>query len=743
MKKMLCLLIALLIAAIGLWAAPAATSEGMAEKCPDLAVCGGLVWRVDEMAVLCEDVEAGEVRAALPLSTLTGPGETPFRASVAAWTDESVLLALAVRDAANHSSIRLIALGLTEGGIAPTRALNGSEALAFLADDSEWYEVNLVGCGRRLFIAAMDSACQFHFFRYDPDVDALLPLGERPLAAYTAALFDGDGVIIAGPSESDAGLLALTRLSLEGGDMEPLDAIALDSALRAANFAWDASRGLLYYTQNNTVFALSPGRGESPTAVGMLADAPAELRRGAVVGNRFVALSESGQLLSCDIQAPVAPAVQLRIAEVAGDGCAVEAARDFGVAHPGWSASVADAVGEAEARAAIESRSPEYDAYVLTLNSGLYQAFRDADAMADLSADTALASAVDDMTPRMAEAIRSADGRLLAMPLAVGSSCQCLNVPALEALTGLSREELPTDWAGFLALLGQLADSGALNGGEYRLYDGGLPAEGLREMLFSWMLQDCLLWVQADASAVDRLLQALVPVARAFDETDWSRLAAPEEIAPGASDVGSGGIQPVPDGDASKALLTDGMLDIAVAPQVEGMELWPLSIQPGGARLIGQAASVICVSPWSAHPEAALAFTAHAWERANVETRMSLCQSMNAPVANDAYQADLAYMAEDAAMLRQAIPAAQSAAEAAWLQGELDRLEAYQADYRENGRWLASAESIARYRGYADALVPTAPYFDYEGPVGALMLQFLDGAITPEQFAERLAGAVR
>ena len=744
MKKLLCLLLAALICAMGM-NAPFALSEVTTDQCPDLAICEGLVWHIDDMALLCENAETGAVRATLPLSELYEAGQTPFRVALAAWTEHSVLLLLGLRDASDACAMRLLELGLTADTIAVVKTYDAANALAFLADNgAEWYEVNMVACQQRLVIAAMDSAYQFHFYAYAPDADALVPLVERSLACYTAALPYGDDMLIVGPGEADDSMLELTRLSLEDGSTALLESVALDSAVRASNFAWDASQGLLYYTVNNTVYTLAPNSGEAPKAVGTLPAAPAELRLGALVGNRFVALDEGGRLLSCDVNAPVALSAQLRIANVAGDAAVADAARNFGVIHPGCTVSMADNVEDADILPDIESPSPQYDAYVLTLNSGLWRQFQQAGLPADLSADETLSAAVADMTGRMQAAIQS-DGRLWAMPLAVGSSCQMLNVPALEALTGLSRDELPTDWSGFLALLGQLADSGALgDGSQYSLTDMGLPAEGLREMLLSWLLQDCQLWHQAESGHIDSLPEALTPVFQTFNEVDWSRLGAPDAAGASAGDM----LDPNTAmydayGSGQTPLMTDGLLDITVAPQIEGMALWPLSIQPGGPRLVGQVASVICVNARSANVEAALAFVAHAWEMAPIEARTALCQSTNEVAENAAYQEDMDYMAQDITMLQQAVASAQSADERDYLQAELDQLLAYMEDYRANGRWLISEESIALYRAYADALVPIAPELDYDGPLGGIVDQFLNGGITPGQFAERLPEVVQ
>ena len=741
MKKMLCLLLALLAGVIAVNIEPVALGDAMTERCPDMAVCGGLVWRVDDMTILCEDVEAGAIRATLPLSECLRPDEKLLRVSVAAWTEDSILLVLYMSDGA----IRLEALDLADGTISAIKEYDASEQLGFLADDrAKWYEVNMIGCGRRLFIAALDDAYHFHFFSYTPDTEALVPLGERSLAAYTAAMpYDGD-LLIAGPGEVDESLLELTRLSLDDGSTQLLGTVALDSALHAANFAWDGSEGLLYYSINNTVYALSPGSAEAPKAVGALDSAPAELRLGVVAGDRYAALSENGRLLSCDIHSAVTFTAQLRIANCVDDEIVVAAARDFGVDHPGCTASVADIPEETNLLSDLKAHPSEYDAYVLDLRSDLYRSLGESGFIADLSGIDTLVSATSDMTPRMAKALQM-DGHLCAVPTAIGSYCQLLNVPAAQALTGLSPEALPTDWPGFLALLGQLADSGALaTDGDYRLFGADMPADVLRDMVFGSMVQDCLLWIEADETAMDRLSQALLPVLEAFNSVDWSRLSAIDHL-PALSQPGtaSGDFQLEQYDSGRTALLDSGMPDITVAPQAEGMAHWPLSVQPGGERLISQVAFVLCVNPHSDSPEAALAFAAHAWEKTNVETKMALCQSMNTPVANAAYQEDLDYMAQDTALLKQDIAETQDAEARASLQAQLDDLQAYMEDYRNNGQWLASEASIARYRSLADALVPIAPDFGFDDALSDLMFQFLDGALTPEAYANRFAEAVR
>jgi hypothetical protein len=99
-------------------------------------------------------------------------------------------------------------------------------------------------------------------------------------------------------------------------------------------------------------------------------------------------------------------------------------------------------------------------------------------------------------------------------------------------------------------------------------------------------------------------------------------------------------------------------------------------------------------------------------------------------------------MARDEALLKQDIAAARTAEERAYLQAQLAGLQAYMEDYRNNGQWLASEASIASYRSLAGTLVPIPSDFGFDDALSDLMFQFLDGALTAEEYAGRFAQAV-
>lgn len=735
MRQTLCLLLAALLClplfAVAETAAPLEAAAPLG-ACPGLAVTGALVWQIADGEVLCQRPETGETVARLGVNTLLSPTEVLAYQGITSWTEDSVMLLLGLTGDGEGRRAALIELTNKDGAVCVRNALDASSALGFLFGDSQWIEIDAIGCGERLFIAAMDARYAFHFHVYTPGTNTMTPLGERPLEAFHAAIPYGDDPLLAVPAEDDS-LLSLMSLSLDDGATRLMRTVPVDSARRLFNFAYSDEEKRLYFTSNGTVYALNPSGEAAPEVVGAMDAVPAELRLGAVTHDRFIVHAElPGQLLSCTLRSRT-EAAPLRVFNPVGEAVVYTAAGAFGVANPAYAVSVTENGDEADALAALQSGTASFDACVLRLNGDAYRAMREGDLLAKLSDSTILSDAIADMPARLQDALIS-DGALLACPVSVTNACQLLNIRALERLAGCSRDALPTDWVGFFDLLKQLADRGALIGSDdYCLYDGALPSGALREMLFSWMLQDCFLWLDAKEGTPDALAGALTPVLEAFNAVPWDRLGLPEE---GADTAYGSGFEPATgNGDVPPSLILDGALEIAEMPLPECYEFWPLSLEPGGARLIAQNVSAICVSPDSPHVQAATAFVEYLWNNLDAVTRASLCQSMNAPVLNPDYDDDLAYLQQSADLLRQDMDAAQSAGERAQLGAELADLEAYLDDYRENARWLISEASVARYRAQANRLQPTASDAWFTDAVAGAMFEFLNGQLTSAGFA--------
>ena len=739
MKRTLCpLLLVLLSLLAAALAEPAPAAQG---ACPGLAVADGLIWQIADGDILCQQPETGETVASAGISSLIEPQETLVYQGITSWSADSALLVSGLSAKAGVRRVALMELAVGDGAISVRNAWDASEKLGFLfGDGAEWLEVDPVACGQGLFIAAMDAQYRFHFLLYAPETDALTPLGERPIEAFQAAVPYRGGVLLAGPNALDDALLELTFLDPADGTARLLRVAAVDSAQRLFNFAYSEAEDRLYYTLNSTVFALEPTGEAAPEPIGATDALPAELRLGVVTKDYYAAHAQQPGLLERCALRGRAETVALRVLNPAGEEIVNAAAGDFGVANPGYVVSVTQSGDEADALAGLQGGGADFDACVIRLNGETYRAMRSAGLLADLSGSASLRQAVAAMPARLRASL-SHEGTPVACPVSVSNACQLLNVSALQALTGRSRDDLPTDWAGFFGVLKQLGDQGVLIGNEsYRLCDGELPAEGLRETLFSWMLLDCFLWLDEDPGRADGLSEALCPVLEAFDAVPWNRLGLPEAADAAYGTLG-GAIQAAEDGGPSP-LIMDGMVEIAVSPMPEGCEFWPLSLRPGDERLIAQYLSVLCLNANSPRLRAATAFAGALWDDLDPATKASLCDGMDAPALNPDYEDDLAYLEQTAEAIRQAMDAAPDAAGKAQMAAELAELEAYLEDYRENARWLLTEESVARYREQSERMLPTASDAWFSEAVASAMYDFLDGLLTPEGFAQALREAL-
>ena len=149
------------------------------------------------------------------------------------------------------------------------------------------------------------------------------------------------------------------------------------------------------------------------------------------------------------------------------------------------------------------------------------------------------------------------------------------------------------------------------------------------------------------------------------------------------------------------------------------------------------------VNPYSEHPDLALSYVEYVWENMDVLRKMIFCRSLNEPVVNSAYEEDLAYLEAMIPEYEAALEGASGPEEKAVLTQELQNLQDELADYRENGRWYASEESIAAYREKEEQLRPAAPDFWSADEEDQAVLQYLDGMISADLFARQLQAALR
>lgn len=705
-------------------------------QCTDLASAGGLLWRLRGRNIRCVDPASETTAAGASFEEVLSSALTPVQLESAAdyhllsWTENTVLLSMTT-EGEGGLSVWLFELSRQGETVTLVNTFDATAALAPYFGDG-WLETDLVYSPQGLYIAALDTGYNFRLLLYTPASGELRELGEQPLLLYYASVPYENNILIAGVSTEREYALDLTVLQLPSGALDPLDTVDLGSGATPVNYAWNAEQGALLFTLGAAAYRYTPGSGEAPEAFALLEEEPVMNRLGAVAGGRYFLLDPQGKLLTLDPRAEL-NAELLQVANLTGEETVPAAAAAFRAAHPELLVQVRDSSGD-RLLEDILNQDAGTDVYILSSETSAWQALRQRGFPVPLSGSAELAAAVADM-PEAVQAQVTAGGELIGLPLASESSCRALNLPVWQSLTGLKEEDIPTDWIGFLNLLRDLAEKGTLRDHpDFTLYEGGFSADQFRRVMFGWILEDTWLWLSREENRLEQLQTVLPPVLHALEEVDWEGLGF--DSAAQGQDL-SWFIT-----HERQALITEVQPETA-AYLVSGLREWPLSLQPGGERLIPQILSVLWINPWSARKDAALAFAQTAWQQADPLQKTALCRSLNEPIPNDSYEEDLRYLEGLVPLYEQAVSSAETQGEAETLQQELEELRAELEDYRENGRWLASEKTIAAYRALENQLTPAVPAFWSEGAEDQEVLRYLDGRIPAEKFAELLASALR
>ncbi len=749
-------------------------------ECPNLAVTGELVWRIVSGQICCEQPQTGQTAATLPLSSFLRDGETADYTSVVSWSEDSVLVLLSLHREAGTRLVTFLELCLEEDAVVLRRQLGSTEKLNFLfSGESEWYQFDTMSIGESIFVAALDPQFSYHLFLYTPDGDSLLSLGEWHLDQYASALPYGEDVLLLGPNELDSNTMELTVLSPSDGSTRLLRSVHLDYPMWFFNFAYNEAENQLCFTMDNVAYCMTPDGDDTPAAFATVSSVPAMLPRGVMVGNSYTFCSEDGSLLSMDVNLAFT-AQELRILDPLGLEQVTGVISKFGADHPEYIVTIVQSGEETDILTSVQKDPEQYDAYVVPLNSDAFRFLCRNGFAADLSGNELLVGIVGNASEPMQAALE-VDGNLPAFPISAENYCQILNISAITELTGLSREKIPTDWPGFLKLLQKLAKNGTIiNNPDCRLYLEGISAEEFRDTLFSWLLQDCFLWVYDNPDQIANLQKAALPALKEFNKVNWIRLGYPEENAYGfdygeeedyggfsMDDSSSMGFSLVPgddtdgffssSGDADfevagvslesvqetgTTILSDGLLSIEVMMIPDGEEFWPLSLQPGGKRLISQDVTVICVNPHSPNQEGVMKFLEYLWQETDPTVKMTIDQSLNEPVLNQNYLEDLEFFSAEAENLNRQLREERDPLERKRLSVELQQLQSLADDYREKAYWAASEESIAYYRSLSGQMIPFGNLWN-DLDIDHALLMFLNGEFTPKQFLKQLTEAMK
>lgn len=126
------------------------------------------------------------------------------------------------------------------------------------------------------------------------------------------------------------------------------------------------------------------------------------------------------------------------------------------------------------------------------------------------------------------------------------------------------------------------------------------------------------------------------------------------------------------------------------------------------------------------------------WAEMDPITRMELDADSREPVKNESFNEDISYLESLVPMYEEAIAAAETEAEKAEMQAELNQMKAFLESYQKNAAWLISEDSIALYSQLEPWLALHGDEFWNEETGGSILMQYLDGMLGADQFVYQL-----
>ena len=717
-----------------------------------MASSGEIIWRIDGEEIICADLILQKDVAQFPLDDLYNsgaglaalktagiPSGTEYGAewlSLISKDEKGVWLCAALTDETDAIRVLLYDLAFTNQRITINGVKDSTEALGpFFDRNAGWLEIDITSYNENAFlISALDQNHQFNMSCYHPENDQLKDLGSQPLLLYTSIVPCGSSMLLAGFSIESNTALDLTPIDPATGDRKnPITVETEFNPTSAVNYAWNQEEHMLYFTVDNTAYKFDPNSGEKPVPFYVLKQNPFMNRLGLSVGNQYILYSTDGNLIFTDIHSEL-KATRIRVADVTGDGNLPDIAAEYNTAQAANYVTVPSCDNDDLILEYLMNQSADNDIYVLFMNSNAFHAMLDRGFCPDLGGSEIIRNAVASMPEYIRSTVSSGESPA-ALPICTFDESLALNVKAMQDLTGLSREELPTDWVDFLHLLNQISKDGILQeNARYTVYEYAYTAYGLKEALFSLIMSDCLVWMNRNHADPDAIPGMLLPVLHAFSQIDWNGFGLPEEEPEDLTWLLAN--EQIP-------LLSVIQPEITLTVLEDGVEYWPLSLSTDSDRLISQTVSVMVINPWSTHPQEAIAFMEYAWEHLNVLSKMALCPDLNKPVPNTAYDEDIAYLEQMIAIYDDALAGAEPETSTEALRMERNEAAEFLEDYQRNGHWLASTESIAEYRALSAQMAPAVPEFWSADNEDAAVLQFLDGMIPAEQFVTQYVEAIK
>ena len=595
---------------------------------------------------------------------------------------------------------------------------------------SEFVEVyNAVCVEGILFLRVINDAWMYKIYAMDLESGAgrfLDVENPRNMTAWK------DGGLLIESYDSNAGRLELLIYDIAADRLTPACApMQADEPL--SGLICSRESGRLFYMENGYVMAVSDFDFSSAQPVAELFVRYADEAESMLLpGDYYVCCGYYDGALIRSTDTDGMPRTRITVQSAGIDEVQMNAYYDFNSAHEDAAAVLKE--NYAEGGTIIEAmmnRDPSVDIYILSVNSEAYDALYHRGYMAALN-DAEIAAAVQGMYPAIQDAI-TRDGEIVAVPVMLYGWTLGLDYDGFEKI-GISREEIPTDWTGFLELLDEV--SGLLpEDGSVRVFEDWYTQKQARMELLDAILDSWHLQLNASGEEVRYDVPELTEALRRVMALDLDAMGMPEGDEDDAytmiTVVGVGG-------DRNYTLVAPSAG--CTIGDMGYNEPALLSVIPGERTPVPLGMAVAVVNPFSRNADLAQEYLKNLYQNLGKRARYNLNAELNEPVTNRYYQQNLENTQRELESAQEALAAADAVDVPMWedrialLEEEIANIEAY--------GWEISPRDIAWFRAHDSQLfVSRYNYVDVaygNNEFDALIQQFLAGRMDADAFLKEL-----
>lgn len=615
-------------------------------------------------------------------------------------------------------SLNVIDLVLTDGGKVEAGDVKPL-ALPETLRDNDWFYVNQSCAADGMLYMLSDGETGDMLLCAVDLTDAGRDWDEE-LTGWDYQLFaTPEGVVLAN-RDYQKDVMTLSRVT-PGGMGEELCTLSTEIWAIGA----DPQTGDVFAVYEGRVRPLDLGTGELGDAVAAL---PVRPQYAAVLdGGRVFATNLSGGVALLDTDKQLSEDQVLTIRCEGYDTWLMNAVLEYSVTHPECTPVMLDDYRSVDQLlSAMLSQSADTDVYIM--NTGYntaYQALLDRGYMLPLDGSAAISAFVARVYPALQKGLTQ-NGAPVAVPLMVEGTGMGVSEALLGRL-GLSIDDVPRDWLGFLDFLeSEIAPRmDEFTDLDHFTYDG-MTADLFRTNLRYHILDDFFFAAEAKGEIPNYEDPYLVQLLERVDSMDFTQFG----LEPSEDEDGGWGWSD----DTSYLVQFDADYTFN-NNMMEGTPL-PLGFGDDLPGVLPIHVTAAFVNPYSAHAEAAVEMLEALVGQLSTEAQYALCPDLNEPAKNPDADRILAQyedqIEEFKRQLEKADPADRQEMEesfANWEQG-------YER-YKEVGIWLVSAEKLAWYRANGDHLVMATPSWfsrDTSGEAWELLSQYDAGLLSAREF---------